>query len=77
MLGPEHPDTLATKGNQADSLRGQGKHPESVALLRQVLEARERVLGLEHPSTLTTKATLARWEGQQDPAAISCHCSSS
>ena len=27
VLGPEHPDTLSTKGNLARTLSEQGKHP--------------------------------------------------
>jgi hypothetical protein len=67
VRGPEHPNTLTTKVNLAGSLSGQGKYPEAEALLRQVLEAEERVLGPEHRHTLTTKDNLARslvWQGK-------------
>jgi len=37
----------------------QGKYREAVALERQVLEVRGRVLGPEHPDTLTAKGNMA------------------
>jgi len=42
-------ERLAAAGNLADFLSDRGKYPEAEALLRQVLEARERMLGPEHP----------------------------
>ena len=35
VLGPRHPDTLATMGNLADTLRALGKHAEAEAIERE------------------------------------------
>ncbi len=59
VLGPEHPDTLATKSNLAASLLGQGKRAEAEQMHREVLDVRRRVLGPEHPDTLTTMGNLS------------------
>jgi hypothetical protein len=58
-LGAEHPDTLRTAGNLAQSLSGQGKYAEAEQIEREVLDVKRRVLGEEHPSTLTTANNLA------------------
>jgi tetratricopeptide (TPR) repeat protein len=52
LLGPEHPDTLASMNNLATTLADLGDAAGAVDLHRQVLEARRRVLGPEHPDTL-------------------------
>ncbi|MBV9208673.1 MAG: ATP-binding protein [Actinobacteria bacterium] len=47
-----------------------GSYAAARDLQRQVVDARERLLGPEHPDTLTTRHNLARWTGQAgDPAA--------
>ena len=71
-LGPEHPDTLITRGNLA-YWTGRAGDPagarDQFAALRPV---RERVLGPEHPDTLATRDDLASWTGQAgDPAGAS------
>jgi tetratricopeptide (TPR) repeat protein len=68
-LGPDHPDTLATRGNLA-YWRGQAGDPSGAgSSLQQLLTDQLRVLGPEHPDTLATRANLARWRGQAgDPA---------
>ena len=53
MLGPEHPDTLASMNNLANVYRWQGKYAQAEALYSQTLEIRRRVLGPEHPDTLS------------------------
>ncbi len=54
----------------ADYLAFSGSYAAARDLQRQVLDARERLLGPEHPDTLTTRHNLARWTGQAgDPAA--------
>jgi len=58
-LGEEHPDTLRSMGNLAESLRAQGDFAGAQALQERVLEARRRVLGEEHPDTLTSMNHLA------------------
>jgi len=71
VLGAEHPGTLITAGNLADSLSSQGKHDEAVAMQREVLAVRQRVLGAEHPDTLTAAVNLAESlarQGKHDEA---------
>ena len=65
VLGPEHPDTLAARGNLA---RWTGEAGDSAGARDQfaaLLPVRERVLGAEHPVTLTTAPDsptgLGRW----------------
>ncbi|WP_205694005.1 tetratricopeptide repeat protein [Catellatospora methionotrophica] len=68
-LGPDHPDTLATRGNLA-SWRGQAGDPAGAgAAYEQLLADFLRVLGPDHRDTLATRSELASWRGQAgDPA---------
>ena len=59
VLGPEHPDTLASRNNLAGALYGEGKYAEAEAEYRAVLKLREKVLGPEHPDTLLSRNDLA------------------
>ena len=59
VLGPEHPDTLASRNILANALRGEGKYAEAEAEHRAVLKLREKVLGPEHPDTLGSRNNLA------------------
>jgi tetratricopeptide (TPR) repeat protein len=58
VLGPEHPDTLATKANLGNTLDSAGRFSEAEALYREILDSQSRVLGKENPDTLTTAANL-------------------
>jgi tetratricopeptide (TPR) repeat protein len=58
-LGPEHPDTLATRHNLGNALDDQGKYPEAEAECRVVLALEEKVHGPEHPTTMGTRNNLA------------------
>ena len=58
MLGPEHPDTLASVNNLGLVLESQGRYEEAETMHRRALEAREKVLGPEHPDTLTSVSNL-------------------
>ena len=59
VLGEEHPDTLASANNLAQSISQQGKHTDAERILREVLGVVRRVLGEEHPDTLLTAGNLA------------------
>jgi tetratricopeptide (TPR) repeat protein len=59
VLGPEHPDTLASRHNLASTLNKQGKYAEAEAEYRAVLKLWEKVLGAEHPNTLSSRNGLA------------------
>jgi tetratricopeptide (TPR) repeat protein len=59
LLGPDHPDTLASRNSLAIAYQDAGRTAEAIALEEQVLVAYERVLGLYHPSTLSSLGNLA------------------
>jgi hypothetical protein len=58
VLGPDHPHTLASRGNLAVTLRAQGEHWQAEQPQRQTLEDRTRILGPDHPHTLTSRDSL-------------------
>ena len=58
-LGPDHPDTLASRNNLASAYRAAGRTAEAITLHEQTLAARERILGPDHPDTLTSRNNLA------------------
>ncbi len=59
VLGPEHPDTLASRNRLIYALNEEEKHAEAVAEARQVVTLREKILGFEHPDTLLSRYNLA------------------
>jgi tetratricopeptide (TPR) repeat protein len=59
VLGKEHPDTLMSMNNLAESLRQQGKYADAEAMHRQTLQLKETVLGKDHPRTLMSMMNLA------------------
>ena len=59
VLGPHHPDTLASRNNLAGTYRASGRLDKAIALYEQNLEDSIRVLGTDHPSTLTSRLNLA------------------
>ena len=59
VLGPEHPDTLASVNDLATLYERQGRYAEAEPLYLRALAARERVLGLEYPDTLISVNNLA------------------
>ncbi|MFI9008857.1 tetratricopeptide repeat protein, partial [Actinosynnema sp. NPDC053489] len=63
-LGPDHPDTLITRGNLA-SWRGRAGDPVGAAeAFAELLTDHLRILGPDHPDTLTTRGNLAFWRGR-------------
>ena len=71
VLGPHHPDALASRNNLAGTYRASGRLDKAIALYEQTLEDSIRVLGTDHPSTLTTRNNLAgayRAAGRLDKA---------
>ena len=59
LLGPDHPDTLASRNNLAGAYRAAGRLTEAITLYEQVLPDRIRVLGEDHPNTLNLRNNLA------------------
>ena len=58
-LGPDHPDTLASRNSLAGAYRDAGRLDKAITLYEQTLEDSIRVLGPDHPSTLTSRFNLA------------------
>jgi hypothetical protein len=64
MLGPDHPETLTTRGHLAHWLGEAGRVKEAISQFGALLNDRLRVLGPDHPDTLATRHSLARWLGE-------------
>ena len=63
MLGPDHPNTLATRNNIAACTGECGDAREALRLYQALLPDRERVLGPDHPNTLATRRIIDRLIG--------------
>ncbi|MFJ7050046.1 tetratricopeptide repeat protein, partial [Streptomyces sp. NPDC101112] len=57
--GPDHPDTLTSRSNLANSYSDAGSIKKALELRERVLEDRERLLGPNHPDTLGARSNLA------------------
>lgn len=60
LQGMEHPATLCTLANLAETLRQQNKLDESKTARQEVLNGQTEILGPDHPETLMSLASLAR-----------------
>ena len=58
VMGPEHPDTLRSMGNLAETLRAQHDLVGSRKLQEEKLAIRRRMLGLAHPETSVSARNL-------------------
>ena len=58
-LGPDHPDTLASRHNLAGAYHDAGKLDEAINLFEQSFKESARILGPHHPNTLTSRNDLA------------------
>jgi Tetratricopeptide repeat len=61
VLGPDHPDTLGTRGNLAYLLGEAGQVQEAIGQYQPPLEDYTRVPGPDHPATRTARNNLAYW----------------
>jgi tetratricopeptide (TPR) repeat protein len=59
MLGPDHPDTLASWNNLALACQEVGRTAEAIRLHERALAGRVRALGPDHPDTLASRNNLA------------------
>jgi hypothetical protein len=59
-LGPDHPDTLATRFSIAQQMAARGDHTAAEAEFRNVLPHLERKLGPDHAMTLILWFSIAR-----------------
>ena len=57
--GPDHPDTLASMHNLANSYDALGRHADALKLREETLALRKAKLGPDHPDTLTSMNNLA------------------
>ena len=67
--GPEHPETLAARGNLARWTGEAGDAAGARDQFAALLPVFERVSGAEHPDTLTARGNLAHWTGAAGDAA--------
>jgi hypothetical protein len=59
VLGPSHPDTLASRNNLGHAYQEVGRVPEAIALFERALAAGTRALGPAHPTTVSSRVSLA------------------
>jgi Tetratricopeptide repeat len=59
VLGPEHPETLATMHSLAFFYFAADRKDESLKLLEELLVLSRKVLGPEHPETISAMHNLA------------------
>ena len=59
-LGPDHPDTLATRFCIAREMAARGDHAGAENQFRHVLAGQTRSLGPDHPDTLISWFSIAR-----------------
>ncbi|MDT0436647.1 serine/threonine-protein kinase [Streptomyces doudnae] len=64
LLGPEHPDTLASRYEVAFTLSRTGRTADALQEYRFVAAARTRTLGADHPDTLAARQEMAYLLGQ-------------
>ena len=67
-VGPEHRDTLTTRGLIASWTGQTGRASEALRLFRELLPDLQRVLGCDHSDTLTTRSNIAHWTGETGEA---------
>ena len=58
-LGPDHPDTLITMHNLADSYENAGQNGRALKLNEETMAIRKGKLGPDHPDTLGSMYNLA------------------
>jgi serine/threonine protein kinase/tetratricopeptide (TPR) repeat protein len=58
LLGPDHPDTLTSMDDVAETLYFAGRHADAATLHRETLASRKRVLGPGHRDTLLSMSNL-------------------
>ena len=74
-LGPDHPDTLASRHNLATAYQEAGRMSEAIALHEGTLKLRESKLGPDHDHTLKSRNNLANayWSAGRNEDAIALH----
>jgi serine/threonine protein kinase len=74
-LGPDHPDTLRSMNNLANSFRAEGQNDQAMKLHEETLALRKAKLGRDHPDTLISMNNLANSYGDagQNDRALALH----
>ena len=67
-LGPDHPDTLLSMNNLANSYAALGRHADALKLHEETLALRKAKLGPDHPDTLVSMHNLANELRRPRPA---------
>jgi len=67
-LGADHPSTLNSMANLAFTWKSQGRNAEAMALIRQCVQQRQRVLKPSHPDLKSCLAALEEWESEEGEA---------
>ena len=67
-LGADHPSTLTSMVNLAFTWKSQGRNVEAVALMRQCVQQRQRVLTPSHPNLKSCLAALEKWKSEEGEA---------
>ena len=77
VLGPEHPDTLASIGRLARIIQSGGRYAEAEKIERELVAVEPRVFGPDHRTTLAEESSLA-WilEDEGHPAEAEKLCRS-
>jgi hypothetical protein len=64
LQGPDHPNTLTTRGNVAGCTGESGNGTEALRLYQELLPDQIRMLKADHPGVLATRGHVATWTGQ-------------
>ncbi|OHW92815.1 TPR domain protein [Colletotrichum incanum] len=62
VLGDEHPDTLTSMANLAQTWNRQERRVDAIQLMRDCFRLRQRCLGVDHPHTKFSLSDLEEWE---------------
>lgn len=69
VLGDEHPSTLTSMNNLAQTLKGLGHHDEAISIMDTCVGLLTQVLGARHPHTVSSKDVLNTWRTETGGAA--------
>ena len=64
-LGEDHPNTLSTVNNMANTYNSQGDYGKALVWYQRALDGREKALGKDHPDTLATVNNMANTYNSQ------------
>ncbi|KAF6782829.1 TPR domain protein [Colletotrichum musicola] len=62
VLGEEHPSTLTSMYNLANTWKSQNRWKDAIQLLQDCVRLRGNVLGMDHPHTILAVSALSGWK---------------